>query len=115
MPDNLAFDAAGRMWVATDGMDDTLNVNDGVFVVDTEGPMRGRARQFLSGPVGCEVCGPAFTPDNRTLFVAIQHPGDVAKATFEKPGSRWPDYRDDMPPRPSVVAIFREDGGKIGA
>ncbi len=115
MPDNLAFDAAGRMWVATDGMDDTLNVNDGVFVVDTEGPMRGRARQFLSGPVGCEVCGPAFTPDNRTLFVAIQHPGDVAKATFEKPGSRWPDYRNDMPPRPSVVAIYRDDGGKIGA
>jgi hypothetical protein len=114
-PDNLAFDAAGRMWVATDGMDNALDVNDGVFVVETDGPMRGRSRQFLSGPVGCEVCGPAFTPDNRTLFVAIQHPGMVDKATFEKPGSRWPDYRSDMPPRPSVVAIFREDGGKVGA
>jgi hypothetical protein len=102
------------MWVATDGMDDALDFNDGVFVVDTAGSLRGRTRQFLSGPVGCEVCGPAFTPDYRTLFVAIQHPGLVDKVTYEKPGSRWPDYRSDLPPRPSVVAITREDGGKVG-
>jgi secreted PhoX family phosphatase len=113
-PDNLAFDDAGRMWVATDGLDDTLGPNDGVFVVDTEGPLRGRTRQFLSSPVGCEVCGPAFTPDHQTFFVAIQHPGMVDKVTYDKPGSRWPDYRSDMPPRPSVVAIYREDGGKVG-
>ena len=113
-PDNFAFDDQGRLWVATDGMDDTLGPNDAVFVVDTEGPLRGRALQFLSAPTGCEVCGPAFTPDNRTFFVAIQHPGLVDKATYASPGSRWPDYRPDMPPRPSVVAIYREDGGKIG-
>jgi hypothetical protein len=113
-PDNFAFDDQGRLWVATDGMDDTLGPNDAVFVVDTEGPLRGRALQFLSAPTGCEVCGPAFTPDNRTFFVAIQHPGLVDKATYASPGSRWPDYRPDMPPRPSVVAIYREDGGKVG-
>jgi uncharacterized protein len=117
-PDNLAFDDAGRMWVATDGVDDTLGLNDGVWVVETEGPERGRARQFLSGPVGCEVCGPAFTPDQRTFFVAIQHPGMVTpvdKMTYDKPASRWPDNRPDRPPRPSVVAIYREDGGKVGS
>ena len=113
-PDNFAFDDQGRLWVATDGMDDTLGPNDGVFLVDTEGPLRGRARQFLSAPTGCEVCGPAFTPDNRTFFVAIQHPGLTDKATYAAPGSRWPDYRPDMPPRPSVVAIYRADGGKVG-
>jgi len=113
-PDNFAFDDQGRLWVATDGMDDTLGPNDAVFMVDTEGPLRGRSLQFMSAPTGCEVCGPAFTPDNRTFFVAIQHPGLVDKATYASPGSRWPDYRPDMPPRPSVVAIYREDGGKIG-
>jgi secreted PhoX family phosphatase len=46
--------------------------------------------------------------------VAIQHPGLVDKVTYANPGSRWPDYRPDMPPRPSVVAIYREDGGKVG-
>jgi secreted PhoX family phosphatase len=113
-PDNLAFDDQGRMWVATDGLDDTLGGNDAVFMVETEGAGRGRSQQFLSGPSGCEVCGPAFTPDNRTFFCAIQHPGLVDKATYDKPGSRWPDNRPDMPPRPSVVAIYRADGGKIG-
>jgi uncharacterized protein len=113
-PDNFAFDDQGRLWVATDGMDDTLGPNDAVFVVDTEGPLRGRATQFMSAPTGCEVCGPAFTPDNRAFFLAIQHPGLVDKATYASPGSRWPDYRSDMPPRPSVVTIYREDGGKVG-
>ncbi|HSF33726.1 MAG TPA: PhoX family phosphatase [Candidatus Tectomicrobia bacterium] len=113
-PDNLAFDDSGRMWLATDGVDKALGPNDGVWVVDTEGPERGRARQFLSSPIGCEVCGPAFTPDTRTFFVAIQHPGFWEQVTYDKPLSRWPDYQPDMPPRPSVVAIYREDGGKIG-
>jgi hypothetical protein len=113
-PDNIAFDDQGRMWVATDGMDDTLGPNDAVFVVETEGPLRGRSLQFLSSPTGCEVCGPAFTPDQRTFFVAIQHPGLVDKATYHRPGSRWPEYRPDRPPRPSVVAIYREDGGRVG-
>jgi hypothetical protein len=113
-PDNFAFDTAGRLWVATDGIDDTLGQNDGLFVVDTEGPLRGRSRQLVSGLPGGEVTGPVLTPDDRTLFLAIQHPGLVAKATYERPGSRWPDKRPDMPPRPSVVAIYREDGGKVG-
>lgn len=113
-PDNLAFDDTGRMWVATDGVDEALGSNDGVWVVDTEGSERGRARQFLSSPSGSEVCGPAFTPDNRTFFVAIQHPGFDEKVGYDNPESRWPDFRPDMPPRPSVVAIYREDGGKVG-
>jgi secreted PhoX family phosphatase len=117
-PDNLACDDAGRMGVATDGVDETLGPNDGVWVVETAGPERGRARQFLSGPIGCEGCGPAFTPEQRTFCVAIQHPGmgtPVEKMRYDKPASRWPDHRPDRPPRPSVVAISREDGGKVGS
>lgn len=113
-PDNLAFDEAGRLWVATDGQPRSIGANDAVYVIDTEGPYRGRCRMFLSGPRGCEVCGPAFTPDNTTFFVAIQHPGEGKGSHFAAPLSRWPDFRDDMPPRPSVVAITREDGGKVG-
>lgn len=41
-------------------------------------------------------------------------PGLTDKATYQQPGSRFPDYRPDMPPRPSVVAVYRDDGGKIG-
>ena len=113
-PDNLAFDGAGRMWIGTDGMEGTLGVHEGAFVVETEGGMRGRTRRFLSAPAGGEVTGPVLTPDDRTLFVAIQHPGRTSGAVYERPGSRWPDNRPDMPPRPSVLAIYREDGGKVG-
>ncbi len=113
-PDNLAFDGAGRMWIGTDGMEGTLGVHEGAFVVETEGAQRGRTRRFLSSPAGGEVTGPAFAPDDRTFFVAIQHPGRTSGATYDRPGSRWPDNRPDMPPRPSVLAIYREDGGKVG-
>ena len=113
-PDNLAFDNAGRMWVCTDGNESALDVHDGIFVTDTEGPLRGRTRRFLSGVSGGELTGPAFTPDNRTLFVAIQHPGRTEGATYARPASRWPDNRPDMPPRPSVLAVTRDDGGVVG-
>ncbi len=113
-PDSIAFDAAGRLWIATDGQDETIDANDGLYAVETAGPGRGMVRQFLSGPVGCEICGPAFTPDSTTLFVAIQHPGEMKDSTFAHPASRWPDERVDMPPRPAVVAIRRTGGGVIG-
>jgi len=114
-PDNLAFDDAGRLWVATDGQPSSIKKNDAVYVVEVEGPQRGLAKMFMSGLPGGEICGPAFTPDNRTLFVAIQHPGEAENSTFAHPLSRFPDYTPGMPPRPSVVAIYRTNGGKVGS
>lgn len=114
-PDNGAFDDTGRLWVATDGQPTSIKKNDAVYVVEVEGVQRGMTKMFLSGLPGGEVCGPEFTPDNRTLFVAIQHPGEAKESTFANPVSRFPDYTLDMPPRPSVVAIYRPDGGKVGS
>jgi hypothetical protein len=111
-PDNVAFDPKGRIWISTDGQDDWAGFNDSLYGAATSGPARGATRAFFAGPAGSEICGPCFTPDGRTLFLAIQHPGDGS--SFDKPSTRWPDFRPDLPPRGSVVAITRADGGEIG-
>jgi secreted PhoX family phosphatase len=110
-PDNVAFDRRGNLWIATDGQTGDLNldepINDGVYAVPTGGRDRGYLRQFLSGPVGCEICGPEFTPNSTTFFCNIQHPGEGG--TVEDPISNWPDGGTSQP-RPSVVAVTKSSG-----
>ena len=113
-PDNLAFDAGGRIWIATDsGL--AAGVADGLYVADTTGPQRALTRRFFRAPIGAEVTGPCFTPDGRTLFLSVQHPGQSEGSHFGAPSTRWPDFAAGMPPRPSVVVIAKEDGGPIGS
>ncbi|CAX25510.1 conserved protein of unknown function, putative exported protein precursor (tat pathway signal) [Methylorubrum extorquens DM4] len=119
MPDNCTVDGRGRLWIATDGNNRRATGRaDGIWAVETEGPRRGTARHFLRVPVGAEMCGPCFTPDDETFFVAVQHPGEPdeegALGSYEKPSTRWPDFSPDLPPRPSVVAVRRTGGGRIG-
>ena len=111
-PDNLAFDLQGNLWISTDGQPGTLEVNDGLFVVPTEGPERGYVKQFFAAVTGAEVTGPMFTPDNTALFVAIQHPGEGG--TFEEQLTNFPDGGTSAP-RPTVVVITKDDGGIIGS
>lgn len=110
-PDNICFDAKGNLWIATDGQEDAINARDGFFAVPTEGPDRGYLRQFMSSAPGAEVCGPEFTPDGTTAFLAIQHPneGDKVGSYKSKP---WP--FDGNIPRPSIIAIQAKNGGVIG-
>jgi secreted PhoX family phosphatase len=113
-PDNCAFDSKGRIWISTDGGPLNAGIADGLWAADTSGYGRALTRLFYQAPTGAEVCGPRFTPDERTLFLAIQHPGEDPGSTFENPSTRWPDFVQGAPPRPSVVAIVKKDGGVIG-
>ena len=114
-PDNCAFDNQGKIWIATDAGSRSESGN-GVWVLDIDAQTREvSSRHFLRCPRGAELCGPAFTPDGVTLFAAIQHPGQEPDASFESPTTRWPDFDPLLPPRPSIVAITRSDGGIIGS
>ncbi|WP_188054556.1 PhoX family protein [Sphingosinithalassobacter sp. CS137] len=73
-------------------------------------------KRFLIGPVECEITGVDSTPDGRTLFVGIQHPGE--DGTPAAPTSNWPANQNGAAPagtrpRSAVVAITKNDGGVI--
>lgn len=108
-PDGLAFDAAGRLWIQTDGKysnagDYAHQGNNQMLCAD---PASGEIRRFFVGPRECEVTGIAFTPDQRTLFINVQHPG-------EDGDSHWPEGGDALP-RSATVIITKDDGGMIGS
>jgi secreted PhoX family phosphatase len=118
-PDNLSFDTAGNMWVVTDISSANLNgnanyttfKNNGMFFVPTSGAHAGSAFQFISAPCESELTGPSWTPDEKTLFLAVQHPGEVngarGRANVVSPrGSNWP-FRAHGVPLPAVVAIHQ--------
>lgn len=122
MPDNCAVDYLGRLWISTDGNSAArTGRNDGVWAIETDGPARGTSKLFFRVPNGAELCGPEFTPDMETFFVAVQHPGEpddddpnAKPASFTNVSTRWPDFREGVPPKPSIVAITKRGGGKIG-
>ncbi|ADY27668.1 protein of unknown function DUF839 (plasmid) [Deinococcus proteolyticus MRP] len=116
-PDNLVFDPYGNLWMVTDNSDLGTNPikdfhgNNAMFFMPTEGPNAGKAYRFAVGPVEAEMTGPTWSPDGKTLFVSIQHPGEDSESLDKltsnfaaKPGSRIP--------RPTLVAIQGFPGWK---
>lgn len=120
-PDNVAIDRRGNLWVATDGLEQPVRCTSGLWTVAASGSDRGRSRLFFRAPTGGEVTGPCFSPDERTLFLSIQHPAADGlnypphgrPSTFADPSTRWPDFDPAMPPRSAVMMIRRRDGGAI--
>ncbi|MDP2226543.1 MAG: PhoX family phosphatase [Moraxellaceae bacterium] len=132
-PDGLAFDAEGRLWIQTDGnYSNTGNFlnqgNNQMLVADVK---TKKIDRFLVGPAGCEITGITWTPDGRTMFINVQHPGeasghpnaptptggmslDVFLTNNPTSFSTWPDRDPDSRPRSATVVISRTDGGKIG-
>lgn len=123
-PDNCAIDTDGRLWISTDQGSNwgKTGKSDGLYALETEGEARGTSKLFFRCPVGGEMCGPYFTDNGETLFLAVQHPGTDGTrdltgferdSTFEDPATRWPDFDPAMPPRPAVVVVTKTGGGKI--
>lgn len=159
-PDNLLIDKGGNVWMVNDMSSDKLNVavpkgrvdqegkpisqsnlrgifgNNAIWFIPTSGPNAGEAYMFGYGPMECETTGPFFTADEQTLFLSIQHPGEVngirkvgvsgyedRMISMRTPkgqefmqtrrvpiGSNWPSKKANDPPKPAVVAIRRSNG-----
>jgi secreted PhoX family phosphatase len=122
-PDGLWFDARGVLWVQTDISPTALNRGDlaplGNNQMLAADPVTGEFKRFLVGPRSCEVTGFTTTPDGRTGFVNIQHPGE-APGEINDPAaprkfSNWPDFDPNGRPRSATVVIRKKDGGVIGS
>ncbi len=122
-PDGLAFDPRGVLWIATDMGNGAMHQGELAAMGSNQllacDPATGEVRRFLTGPIGCEVTGSAFSPDGTSLFVNIQHPGEPSQMRGDPPrpfsASNWPDGLPGGRPRAATVAIRRLDGGVIGA
>ncbi|MDP2267347.1 MAG: PhoX family phosphatase [Thiobacillus sp.] len=125
-PDGLWFDKGGRLWIQTDQQGDARGdwVNIGGNAMLCADPVSGETRRFLTSPPNCEVTGVVTTPDGKTMFVGVQHPGEDWTANFTD-NSSWPDNGangstafSNLPkahkPRSGVVVITKRDGGVIG-
>jgi len=107
-PDGLGFDSAGRLWIQTDGNYSNAGryANQGNNQMLCANPVTREIRRFFVGPVECEVTGLTFTPDHKTLFINIQHPGEGGN-------SHWPEGGSALP-RSATIVITKDDGGVIG-
>ena len=123
-PDGLWIDKDSRVWIQTDIGEGSQN--SGVFEVFGNNamlcadPVTGELRRFLTGPIGQEVTGVITTPDQKTMFINIQHPGATTTPDEWAAGQRyvrssWPDRNPvRLPPRSATVVIWKDDGGVIG-
>jgi secreted PhoX family phosphatase len=136
--DNAAFDSKGFLYLTTDGQPSALQrnltgINDAIVAMPVEGNHVGFAKALVYGPRGSEMTGPYFTPDDRTLFASVQHPGvdlftwsspTVAPSStvggYAAPGSTWnttaavPGHTPGVP-RPATFVVRRHDGREGGS
>ncbi len=120
--DGLWTDRRGVLWIQTDmstssmGKGDLKNMGNNMMLASD--PRTGEIRRFLVGPAGCEVTGATSTPDGKTMFINIQHPGPtrsyLCEPTTPAAISNWPSKKPGARPRSATVVIRKKDGGMIG-
>ncbi len=123
-PDGIYVAPSGRLWIQTDVSTSTINSgayagfgNNQMLCAD---PTTRETRRFLVGPKQCEITGVFVTPDEKTMFVGIQHPGETPNESPNDPAnpkafSDWPDGAAGGRPRSSCIVITKDDGGQIGS
>jgi secreted PhoX family phosphatase len=128
-PDGIYVAPSGRLWIQTDVSTSTINAGDYAGFGNNQmlcaDPQSREIRRFLVGPKQCEITGVMLTPDEKTMFVGIQHPGETPDLPSSsdvrndpanpKAYSSWPDGDEGGRPRSACIVITKDDGGEIGS
>lgn len=114
-PDGLWADPDGRLFIQTDGTQggasDERTICNQLLVADTS---TGEIRRLFTGVNGCEITGIAFTPDQKTMFINVQHPGS-GNYESDLNQQEFPGFEGPNVPRDCTVVITRKDGGVVGS
>ena len=114
-PDGMWIDPDSRVWIQMDsGFDDPYG-NCAMLVAD---PRKGTLKRFLVGPIDQEITGITMSPDQKTLFINVQHPGEGTSGANFSAGnysSNWPDNTAGAYPRSATVVVWKNDGGVVGS
>lgn len=109
-PDNMAFDQKGNLWLTCDISGSLIGTlpykrfgNNGLYVIPRQGPQAGKVIQVASAPNDAELTGPCFSPDYKTLFLSVQHPGERSRKGSAYT-SDWPNGNGSKP-LSSVVTV----------
>ena len=106
-PDGLWADPDGRLFIETDGGQQD-GLNNQLLIADTK---TKEIRRLFTGVTGDEITGLTMTPNRRTMFVNIQHPGNGDPSL-----TNFPLQFDGVTvPRDATIVITRKDGGIIGS
>ena len=106
-PDALWADSFGRIFIGTDGGQE-FGLQDQLLVIDAK---TGESRRMLTGVNSDEITGITITPDQRTMFVNVQHPGNGSPDA-----TNFPAEQDGVTiPRDCTLVITKKDGGIIGS
>ncbi len=110
-PDNMAFDQNGNLWMTSDISGSAMGKapykefgHNGLFVIPRRGKQAGEVIKVASAPTDAELTGPFFSPDEKTLFLSVQHPGEKTK-DVGKYTSNWPSNKKGKKPKSAVVTI----------
>ncbi len=108
-PDAAWADPFGRLFIGTDGgQPDGLQDQLVVFDTTAENP---EPKRLLTGVNSDEITGFTITPDYRTAFINIQHPGNGDPSS-----TNFPAMTDGVTiPRDCTLVITKKDGGIIGS
>ncbi|MFM7621383.1 MAG: alkaline phosphatase PhoX, partial [Alphaproteobacteria bacterium] len=85
-PDNLTFTPDGTLWVCTDGAPKSAGVPDALYALKEKAKDKHWVLETIYRvPVGAEPCAPTFSPDEKSLFLSVQHPAQKAPPTPPAP------------------------------
>ncbi|WP_165943454.1 PhoX family protein [Roseicella aquatilis] len=113
-PDTVTVDGNGRAWIGTDRGGRVGPQAEGLYGCDLDGPGRGVPLPLYGAPRAGSIGGAALTPDGEALFTTVRHPGAEPGSSFERPATRWPEFRAGVPPRSTLLGLVRNGGGPVG-